>query len=226
MHLFLSFLKIFFYLSAFLIEYTENMIIIGIAGGTGSGKSTVAKEILSQLPDGDIAFLPQDSYYKDSSHLPMDKRIEINFDHPDSIEFDLLISHIKELKKGNSVQQPIYSYITCSRAEETVLIKPAKIIVVEGILIFTDKELRKLMDLKVFVDADSDDRLIRVINRDIVERGRSVNSVIERYQKVLKPMHLQFIEPTKRYADLIIPEGGHNKVAISILQHYIDNKLR
>ncbi|HOR40273.1 MAG TPA: uridine kinase [Paludibacteraceae bacterium] len=202
------------------------MIIIGIAGGTGSGKSTVAKEILSQLPDGDIAFLPQDSYYKDSSHLPMDKRIEINFDHPDSIEFDLLISHIKELKKGNSVQQPIYSYITCSRAEETVLIKPAKIIVVEGILIFTDKELRKLMDLKVFVDADSDDRLIRVINRDIIERGRSVNSVIERYQKVLKPMHLQFIEPTKRYADLIIPEGGHNKVAISILQHYIDNKLR
>jgi len=202
------------------------MIIIGIAGGTGSGKSTVAKEILSQLPDGDIAFLPQDSYYKDSSHLPMDKRIEINFDHPDSIEFDLLISHIKELKKGNSVQQPIYSYITCSRAEETVLIKPAKIIVVEGILIFTDKELRKLMDLKVFVDAEADDRLIRVINRDIVERGRSVNSVIERYQKVLKPMHLQFIEPTKRYADLIIPEGGHNKVAISILQHYIDNKLR
>lgn len=202
------------------------MIIIGIAGGTGSGKSTVAKEILSQLPDGDIAFLPQDSYYKDSSHLPMDKRIEINFDHPDSIEFDLLISHIKELKKGNSVQQPIYSYITCSRAEETVLIKPAKIIVVEGILIFTDKELRKLMDLKVFVDADADDRLIRVINRDIIERGRSVNSVIERYQKVLKPMHLQFIEPTKRYADLIIPEGGHNKVAVSILQHYIDNKLR
>lgn len=202
------------------------MIIIGIAGGTGSGKSTVAKEILSQLPDGDIAFLPQDSYYKDSSHLPMDKRIEINFDHPDSIEFDLLISHIKELKKGNSVQQPIYSYITCSRAEETVLIKPAKIIVVEGILIFTDKELRKLMDLKVFVDADADDRLIRVINRDIVERGRSVNSVIERYQKVLKPMHLQFIEPTKRYADLIIPEGGRNKVAISILQHYIDNQLR
>lgn len=202
------------------------MIIIGIAGGTGSGKSTVAKEILSQLPDGDIAFLPQDSYYKDSSYLPMDKRIEINFDHPDSIEFDLLISHIKELKKGNSVQQPIYSYITCSRAEETVLIKPAKIIVVEGILIFTDKELRKLMDLKVFVDADADDRLIRVINRDIIERGRSVNSVIERYQKVLKPMHLQFIEPTKRYADLIIPEGGHNKVAISILQHYIDNKLR
>ena len=202
------------------------MIIIGIAGGTGSGKSTVAKEILSQLPDGDIAFLPQDSYYKDSSHLPMDKRIEINFDHPDSIEFDLLISHIKELKKGNSVQQPIYSYITCSRAEETVLIKPAKIIVVEGILIFTDKELRKLMDLKIFVDVDADDRLIRVINRDIIERGRSVNSVIERYQKVLKPMHLQFIEPTKRYADLIIPEGGHNKVAISILQHYIDNKLR
>jgi uridine kinase len=202
------------------------MIIIGIAGGTGSGKSTVAKEILSQLPEGEIAFLPQDSYYKDSSHLPMDKRLEINFDHPDSIEFDLLISHIKELKKGNTIQQPIYSYITCSRAEESIPIKPAKIVVVEGILIFTDKELRKLLDLKVFVDADADDRLIRVINRDIVERGRSVNSVIERYQKVLKPMHLQFIEPTKRYADLIIPEGGHNKVAIDILKHYIDNKLR
>ena len=202
------------------------MIIIGIAGGTGSGKSTVAKEILSQLPEGEIAFLPQDSYYKDSSHLPMDKRLEINFDHPDSIEFDLLIAHIKELKKGNTIQQPIYSYITCSRADESIPIKPAKIVVVEGILIFTDKELRKLLDLKVFVDADADDRLIRVINRDIVERGRSVNSVIERYQKVLKPMHLQFIEPTKRYADLIIPEGGHNKVAIDILKHYIDNKLR
>jgi uridine kinase len=202
------------------------MIIIGIAGGTGSGKSTVAKEILSQLPEGEIAFLPQDSYYKDSSHLPMDKRLEINFDHPDAIEFDLLIAHIKELKKGNTIQQPIYSYITCSRADESIPIKPAKIVVVEGILIFTDKELRKLLDLKVFVDADADDRLIRVINRDIVERGRSVNSVIERYQKVLKPMHLQFIEPTKRYADLIIPEGGHNKVAIDILKHYIDNKLR
>ena len=203
-------------------------LVIGITGGSGSGKTTVSRELVRRLTaDGSVAILlQQDSYYKDSSHLPMDKRIEINFDHPDSIEFDLLISHIKELKKGNSVQQPIYSYITCSRAEETVLIKPAKIIVVEGILIFTDKELRKLMDLKVFVDADADDRLIRVINRDIVERGRSVNSVIERYQKVLKPMHLQFIEPTKRYADLIIPEGGHNKVAISILQHYIDNKLR
>lgn len=181
---------------------------------------------MSQLPEGEIAFLPQDSYYKDSSHLPMDKRLEINFDHPDSIEFDLLIAHIKELKKGNTIQQPIYSYITCSRADESIPIKPAKIVVVEGILIFTDKELRKLLDLKVFVDADADDRLIRVINRDIVERGRSVNSVIERYQKVLKPMHLQFIEPTKRYADLIIPEGGHNKVAIDILKHYIDNKLR
>ncbi len=201
------------------------MIIIGIAGGTGSGKSTVAKEILRQLPDGEIAFLPQDSYYKDSSHLPMSERLEINFDHPDAIEFDLLIAHIKELKKGNTIQQPIYSYITCSRSEEKIPIQPAKIVVVEGILVFTDERLRKLLDLKLFVDADADDRLIRVIYRDIVERGRSVNSVIERYQKVVKPMHLQFIEPTKRYADLIIPEGGHNKVAIDILKHYLNNNI-
>ncbi len=202
------------------------MIIIGIAGGAGSGKSTVAKEMLEELTEGEVAYLPQDSYYKDSSHLPMEDRVEINFDHPDAIQFDLLIAHIKELKEGNTIQQPIYSYITCTRLEETIPIKPAKIIVIEGILIFTNEELRKLMNLKVYVDADADDRLIRVINRDIVERGRSVNTVMERYQKVVKPMHLQFIEPTKRYADLIIPEGGHNKIAIDILKNFIDNIRR
>lgn len=202
------------------------MIIIGIAGGAGSGKSTVAKEMLEELTEGEVAYLPQDSYYKDSSHLPMKDRVEINFDHPDAIQFDLLIAHIKELKEGNTIQQPIYSYITCTRLEETIPIKPAKIIVIEGILIFTNEELRKLMNLKVYVDADADDRLIRVINRDIVERGRSVNTVMERYQKVVKPMHLEFIEPTKRYADLIIPEGGHNKIAIDILKNFIDNTRR
>ncbi|MBP6230115.1 MAG: uridine kinase [Paludibacteraceae bacterium] len=202
------------------------MIIIGIAGGAGSGKSTVAKEMLEELTEGEVAYLPQDSYYKNSSHLPMKDRVEINFDHPDAIQFDLLIAHIKELKEGNTIQQPIYSYITCTRLEETIPIKPAKIIVIEGILIFTNEELRKLMNLKVYVDADADDRLIRVINRDIVERGRSVNTVMERYQKVVKPMHLEFIEPTKRYADLIIPEGGHNKIAIDILKNFIDNTRR
>ena len=182
--------------------------------------------MLEELTEGEVTYLPQDSYYKDSSHLPMKDRVEINFVHPDAIQFDLLIAHIKELKEGNTIQQPIYSYITCTRLEETIPIKPAKIIVIEGILIFTNEELRKLMNLKVYVDADADDRLIRVINRDIVERGRSVNTVMERYQKVVKPMHLEFIEPTKRYADLIIPEGGHNKIAIDILKNFIDNTRR
>jgi uridine kinase len=202
------------------------MLIIGIAGGTGSGKTTVVRKIVERLPQGEVVILPQDSYYRDSSHLPLEERLEINFDHPASIEFELLIKHLKELKKGHAVDQPIYSYLTCTRAEETIPIKPCKIIIVEGILILTNPDLRKLMDLKVFVDADPDDRLIRVINRDIVERGRSVNKVMERYECTVKPMHLQFIEPTKRFADIIIPQGGNNHIAIDILTKYIENNLK
>ena len=201
------------------------MLIIGIAGGTGSGKTTVVRKIVERLPAGEVVLLPQDSYYKDSSHLPLEERLEINFDHPDSIEFDLLTKHLKELRKGHSVEQPIYSYLTCTRADETITVNPREVVIVEGILVLCNPELRKMMDLKVFVDADPDDRLIRVINRDIVERGRSVNKVMERYEQTVKPMHQQFIEPTKRYADLIIPQGGNNHIAIDILTKYIENNL-
>lgn len=201
------------------------MLIIGIAGGTGSGKSTVVRKILERLPQGEVVILPQDSYYRDSSHLPLEERLEINFDHPDSIEFELLVKHLKELKKGKTIEQPVYSYLTCTRAIETIPINPCHVIIIEGILVLTNPELRKMMDLKVFVDADADDRLIRVINRDIVERGRSVNKVMERYENTVKPMHLQFIEPSKRFADLIIPQGGNNHIAIDILTKFIENKL-
>ena len=201
------------------------MLVIGIAGGTGSGKTTVVRKILERLPQGEVVILPQDSYYKDSSHLPLEERLEINFDHPESLEWDLLIQHLKELKKGHDINQPIYSYLTCTRASETIPVKPTDVIIVEGILILYNAELRKLLDLKVFVDADADDRLIRVINRDIVERGRSVNKVMERYELTVKPMHLQFIEPSKRFADLIIPQGGNNHIAIDILTKYIENNL-
>lgn len=201
------------------------MLIIGIAGGTGSGKTTVVNKIIEDLPRNEVVVMPQDSYYKDSSYLPLEERLEMNFDHPDSIEWKLLVEHLKELRKGNSIQQPIYSYLTCTRAEETISVKPCKVVIVEGILVLNNPELRKLMNLKVFVDADPDDRLIRVINRDIVERGRSVNKVIERYEMTVKPMHLQFIEPSKRFADLIIPQGGNNEIAIEILTRYIENIL-
>ncbi len=201
------------------------MLIIGIAGGTGSGKTTVVRKILERLPEGEVVVLPQDSYYKDSSHLPLEERLEMNFDHPDSIEWELLVKHLDELKKGNNIQQPIYSYLTCTRSEETIPVKPCKVIIIEGILILTNAKMRKMMDLKVFVDADAVDRLIRVINRDIVERGRSVNRVMERYEHTVKPMHLQFIEPTKRFADLIVPQGGNNHIAIDILTKYIENRL-
>jgi uridine kinase len=201
------------------------MLIIGIAGGTGSGKTTVVRKILQSLPEGEVVILPQDSYYRDSSHLPLEERLEINFDHPDSIEFELLVKHLKELKKGKTIEQPIYSYLTCTRSPETIPINTCHVIIVEGILVLTNPELRKMLDLKVFVDADADDRLIRVINRDIIERGRSVNKVMERYECTVKPMHLQFIEPSKRFADIIIPQGGNNHIAIDILTKYIENKL-
>ncbi|MEA3447016.1 MAG: uridine kinase [Bacteroidota bacterium] len=201
------------------------MLIIGIAGGTGSGKTTVVTKISENIPDGEIALLPQDSYYKDNSHLPLKERRKINFDHPNSIEWELLKTHVSDLKNGKTVGQPIYSYLTCTRADETIKVLPQKVIIIEGILCLADEELREMMDLKVFVDADADDRLIRVINRDIVERGRSINTVLERYEKTVKPSHLQFIEPTKKYADIIVPQGGKNKIAINILTHFICRNL-
>ncbi len=201
------------------------MLIIGIAGGTGSGKTTVVKKLVEQIPKGEVTIIPQDSYYKDNSHLPIEERQKINFDHPNSIEWDLLIEHIKQLKKGNSVNEPIYSYLTCTRDSKTKKIEPHNVLIVEGILILTNKELRDLLDIKLFVYADDDDRLGRVIERDIVERGRTVKKVLDRYAKVVKPMHLQFIEPSKSFADLIIPQGGHNKVAIEMLSSIIEKYL-
>ncbi len=201
------------------------MLIIGIAGGTGSGKTTVVRKIIEQLPAGEVAVLPQDSYYRDASNLPLEERLEMNFDHPDSVEFELLIEHIKQLKSGKSIEQPIYSYLTCTRADETIPVKPTEVVIIEGILVLTNPQLRDLMDIKVFVDAPADDRLMRVIKRDIVERGRSVDRVMERYGCTVKPMHEQFIEPSKRYADLIVPQGGNNQVAIDLLTKYIAKEL-
>lgn len=202
------------------------MLIIGIAGGTGSGKSTVVRKISEKFKGSEIVVIPQDSYYKDNSHLPLEERLKLNFDHPESIDFELLIEHLQQLREGKAVEQPTYSYITCTRGEETVKVEPAQIIIIEGILIFTNSELRKLLDILVYVDADPDDRLVRVISRDIIERGKSVENVLERYEKTVKPMHLQFIEPTKRYADLILPQGGHNKVGIDILIATIEKAIQ
>ena len=194
------------------------MLIIGIAGGSGSGKTTVVREIARRMsPHEHVTVIPQDSYYKDQGHLSMEERQALNFDHPDSIDWDLLVQQLRELKAGKAIDQPTYSYITCTRQEETVHVEPSDIIIVEGILIFTCKELMDELDIKVFVDADDDDRLMRVITRDIVERGKNVEWVIDRYTKTVKPMYLQFIAPSKRYADIIVPQGGHNKVAINVL---------
>ena len=201
------------------------MIIIGIAGGTGSGKTTVVRKIVDSLPKGEVVVLPQDSYYKDSSHVPVDERQNINFDHPNAFDWELLTLQIAQLKQGRAIEQPTYSYLTCTRQPETIHIEPKNVIIVEGILALCDPDLRSQMDLKIFVDADSDERLIRVISRDIVERGRTAEDVMKRYTKVLKPMHLQFIEPTKRYADLIIPEGGNNKIAIDIITMFVEKHL-
>ncbi len=201
------------------------MLVVGIAGGSGCGKTTVVNRILERLPEDGVAILPQDAYYKDNSQLDLETRQEINFDHPDSLEFSLLIDHLLRLKAGETIQRPIYTYITCTRSAETIALHPREVILLDGILIFTNQALRELIDIKVFVDADADDRLGRIINRDLRERGRSVNKVLERYAKTVKPMHLQFIEPTKRYADIIVPQGGNNTVAIDILATTILNKL-
>ncbi|MBM3403398.1 MAG: uridine kinase [Bacteroidetes bacterium] len=201
------------------------MLIIGIAGGSGSGKTTVVNQIIKNLPKESVAVIPQDSYYRDNGKLTPEERAKINFDHPSSIEFTLLTKHIDCLKKGRTVEMPIYSYLTCARAKDTIPVKPHEVIIVEGILILTNPTLRKRMDIKVYVDADDDDRLMRIIGRDIEERGRNFREVLEHYRKFVKPMHLQFIEPTKRYADIVIPQGGKNQVAIDILSSRIQMNL-
>ena len=198
------------------------MTIIGIAGGTGSGKTTVVRKIAEALPPHYVAVVPLDSYYNDTTDMTAEERKAINFDHPDAFDWKLLIEHVKQLKAGNAVEQPTYSYIESNRQKETVHVEPKPVIIIEGIMTLLNKKLRDMMDLKIFVDTDSDERLIRNIQRDVVERGRTVEMVIDRYLKVLKPMHEQFIEPTKKYADLIIPQGGDNKTGINILKSYIE----
>ena len=201
------------------------MLIIGIAGGSGSGKTTVVKAITEQLKEN-VVVIPQDSYYKDLSHFTEEQKRVHNFDHPDSIDFDLLREQLQELKEGKVVEQPVYSYITCGRSkDETVTVTPADVIIVEGILIFTDPKLRNLMDIKIFVDAEPDERLLRVITRDIAERGHPLEMLIDKYRNILKPMHDEFIEPTKQYADIIVPNGGHNDKAIEMIRLFIQQCL-
>lgn len=201
------------------------MLIIGIAGGTGSGKTTVVRKIMERLPKGEVGVISQDSYYKDSSNVPVEDRQKINFDEPAAFDWELLLKHLKMLKCGKPIEMPTYSYLTCTRQEKTEHMEPHDVVLVEGILVLSDKKLREMMDIKVFVDADGDDRLIRVISRDCIERGRTPQMVIDRYERVLKPMHLQHIEPTKKCADLIVPQGGHNEVAINLLTDYIHSQL-
>tara|TARA_R110000868_G_scaffold88088_3_gene245735 strand:+ start:65 stop:670 length:606 start_codon:yes stop_codon:yes gene_type:complete len=201
------------------------MLIIGIAGGTGCGKTTVVNKILNELPEGEVGVISQDSYYKDTTHLSYDERIKINFDHPRSIDFDLLENHLKELKKGNPIHQPVYSFVKHNRTGDTIITIPRKVMIVEGILILTNPELREMFDIKIFVHADTDERLIRRLKRDISERGRNLDEVLMRYQTTLKPMHEQFIEPMKEHADIIIPNNKHNTVAIDIVRSIITQKL-
>ena len=196
-------------------------MIIGIAGGTGSGKTTVVRKILESLEESTVAVIPQDSYYNDQSHLPLDVRKKTNFDHPDAFEWSLLSKHIAELKAGRAIEQPTYSYLTCTRLEDTVHVEPKEVIIVEGIMALYDKNIRDQMDLKIFVDAAPDERLLRVIVRDIAERGHPLEMLIDKYRNLLKPMHDEFIEPTKQYADIIIPNGGNNVQAIEMMRMYI-----
>ena len=201
------------------------MLIIGIAGGTGCGKTTVVNQILNELPEGEVGVISQDSYYKDTTHLDYEERVKINFDHPRSIDFDLLTSHLKDLKNNKPIDQPVYSFVEHNRTGDTIKTTPRKVIIVEGILILTNPELRDLFDIKIFVHADSDERLIRRLKRDTAERGRDLDEILLRYQSTLKPMHQQFIEPMKEYADLIIPNNKYNTVAINIVKTIINERL-
>lgn len=201
------------------------MIIIGIAGGTGSGKTTVVRKIVESLPKDSVAVIPQDSYYNDQSDMPLEERKKTNFDHPDAFDWTLFGQQIAELRHGRAIEQPTYSYLVCTRMPETIHVEPKEVIIVEGIMSLYDKGLRDLMDLKVFVETSPDERLLRVISRDTVERGHPLEMLIDKYRNVLKPMHDQFIEPTKQFADIIVPNGGTNQKAIDILTTYIEKML-
>lgn len=201
------------------------MLIIGIAGGTGCGKTTVVNQIINELPQNEVGVISQDSYYKDTSHLSYEERTKINFDHPRAIDFDLLSEHLSKLRNGEVIQQPVYSFVTHNRTKDTIQTHPRKVMIVEGILIFSNPDILDLFDIKIFVHADADERLIRRIRRDIAERGRSIDEVLSRYQTTLKPMHQQFIEPTKSFADIIIPNDKRNSVAVDIVRTVIAERI-
>ena len=201
------------------------MLILGIAGGTGSVKTTVVNQIIKQLPTDEVCVISQDSYYNQTDNLSYEERTKINFDHPRAIDFDLLVKHLKELKLGKTIEQPVYSFVTHNRTTDTILTHPRKVVIVEGILIFNNESLRDLFDIKIFVHADTDERLVRRVRRDITERGRDIDEVLNRYQDTLKPMHLQFIEPTKNFADIIIPNNKRNTVAIDVVRTVINDRL-
>ncbi len=201
------------------------MLIIGIAGGTGSGKTTVVNQILNELPETEVGIISQDSYYKQNNNMSYEERSNINFDHPRAIDFELLVEHLKALKEGETINQPMYSFVTHNRIEDTITTHPRKVMIVEGILILANPELREMFDIKIFVHADSDERLIRRLKRDIAERGRDMEEVLNRYQTTLKPMHQQFIEPTKAFADIIIPNDKYNTVAIDVVRAVINQRL-
>lgn len=201
------------------------MLIIGITGGTGCGKTTVVDQIIGELPAEEVAVISQDSYYNDLSHLSMEERIKVNFDHPNSIDFDLLAKHLHALNKGQTIKQPVYSFVAHNRTDEFIETAPRKVVIVEGILIMTHPELRDLFDIKIFVHADSDERLMRRLKRDLKERGRDLEEVLNRYQQTLKPMHDQFIEPTKEFADIIIPNNHYNTVAVDMVRTIVNDRL-
>ncbi|WP_395066461.1 uridine kinase [Flavobacterium sp.] len=201
------------------------MLIIGIAGGTGSGKTTVVHQIMNELPETEVGIISQDSYYKQNIGMSYEERSNINFDHPRAIDFELLVQHLKELKVEKTIEQPVYSFVTHNRTDDTIITHPRKVMIVEGILILANPELRDMFDIKVFVHADSDERLIRRLKRDIAERGRDMEEVLNRYQTTLKPMHQQFIEPTKAFADIIIPNDKYNTVAIDVVRAVINQRL-
>jgi uridine kinase len=201
------------------------MLIIGIAGGTGSGKTTVVHQIMNELPDTEVGVISQDSYYKETHNLSFDERALINFDHPRAIDFELLVKHLKALKAGETINQPVYSFVQHNRTDDTVSTHPRKVMIVEGILILTNPELRELFEIKIYVHADSDERLIRRLKRDISERGRDIDEVLTRYQNTLKPMHEQFIEPSKAFADIIIPNDKYNTVAIDVVRAVINQRI-
>lgn len=201
------------------------MLTIGITGGSGSGKTTVVKKIIEALPENSVAVVPQDAYYYDNGHLSKEEKLEINFDHPNSIEWPILYDHLDKLRNGETIPMPMYNYVSCARSADVIQVEPKKIVIVEGILILTQPELRDRLDIKLFVATDGDERLIRIVNRDIIKRGRSYDDVLLHYTTYVKPMHNEFIEPTKMFADVIIPQGGENQVAIDMVVSLIKMNL-